>query len=137
MRFLTDPRSVFAAGLVVAVLVLLGDAADAGCPSGTFLDVGRGECWSCPEGYSRTAYPVTSVRACERPRLTAKAVRHQRGTGLIKTDCPDGQFLHALNGYCYSCPSGLKRTVHPIDSKNACEVERGVFSKATKSAVKP
>ena len=39
----------------------------AGCPDGQFWDVATGSCWSCPEGYSRTIFPVDGTSACEKP----------------------------------------------------------------------
>jgi hypothetical protein len=36
-----------------------------GCAKGTFLDVGTGQCWSCPSGFPyRTVNPVDGPRAC-------------------------------------------------------------------------
>lgn len=41
------------------------------CPGGTFKDPRNGgECWSCPSGYKRTVFAVTTNNACEK---TAKA----------------------------------------------------------------
>jgi hypothetical protein len=35
------------------------------CEDGSFFDVGTNKCWTCPEGYRRTVFPVTGGKACE------------------------------------------------------------------------
>ncbi len=103
------------------------------CPAGTFFDP-RGECWSCPSGYHRTIFPVTAKNACEK-RLQIKhrpVAGKMKATGIIKTDCRRGWFLHQLSGVCYRCPSGFKRTVFGINSKQACERWEGpLWTRAT------
>ena len=38
---------------------------DSGCPPNSFWDAAYGgECWTCPEGYSRTTKPINSAKAC-------------------------------------------------------------------------
>ncbi len=93
-----------------------------GCGDDTFFDpIDGGTCWTCPEGYNRTIFSVKSDKACERPggEKFAKAIRHSRGSGLLGTDCSNGQFWDP-NGYCYSCPKGYSRTAHPVTSSKAC-----------------
>lgn len=92
------------------------------CPDGAFFDpIDGGSCWRCPSGYRRTVFHVKSADACERPAQEdfSGATRHGRGTGVVRTDCPRGQFWDP-NGYCWTCPSGHKRTAHPVTSANAC-----------------
>lgn len=52
----------------------------------------------------------------------APAARHAQGTGLLKTDCPKGQFAHLLAQpiMCYSCPPETVRSLEPIGSPRAC-----------------
>ena len=137
--------------VVVGCLVLLlalsvgGAAADefskatprgkAGCPAGTFLDIGRGDCWSCPKDYDRTVLaPVDSPQACRRSAAFSRAQRHARGTGLVRTDCPRGQFWDPIDGHCYSCPGGYNRTADPVTSPRACaRAVKKVFARATRS----
>ena len=38
-----------------------------GCDKG-FYDVGTGKCWTCPSGFTRTAFAVNGTRACEKPK---------------------------------------------------------------------
>lgn len=88
-----------------------------------FLHVWNNTCWSCPEGFDRTANPdVASRNACRRPgqTLNRRATYRGNATGILRTDCPSGQFLHGLSGRCYSCPSGYGRTLAGIDAPNAC-----------------
>jgi len=93
------------------------------CPAGSFYDPAReGECWSCPTGYKRSAAAVGAKNACV---IAAKEEfrpidRHSRATGLLKTDCPRGQFWDASDGYCYSCPSNYNRTGYPVRDAKAC-----------------
>jgi hypothetical protein len=92
------------------------------CPSGAFFDpIDGGSCWRCPSGAKRTVFHVKSPDACEQPahQKFSGATRHGRGTGLVKTDCPRGQFWDP-NGFCWSCPGGYGRTAHPVTSGNAC-----------------
>lgn len=93
-----------------------------GCGRGTFFDpIDGGTCWTCPEGYKRTVYGVKTGKACERAggEQFAQATRHGRGFGPLGTNCADGQFWDP-NGYCYSCPSGYKRTAYAVTSSKAC-----------------
>lgn len=92
------------------------------CPGGSFFDpIDGGSCWQCPSGSKRTIFHVKSKDACEVPAHQAfsSAKRHARGTGLLRTDCPRGQFWDP-NGYCWSCPSNSGRTLHAVTSGQAC-----------------
>lgn len=95
-----------------------------GCESGSFLDPRQGgECWRCPDGARRTVFPVTAGNACERPaelRRQPVADSHP-ATGLLRTDCRPGYFLHGLSGRCYACPTHYHRTVFGIQTADACE----------------
>lgn len=88
-----------------------------------FLHILNGTCYSCPTGFKRTINPdVLAGTACEKPGFNRhrEATKHERATGLFRTDCPGNQFWHAGNGYCYSCPGGYRRTASGINSRNAC-----------------
>lgn len=88
---------------------------------GSFLDIGRGECWTCPAGTDRTVMAVTSSKACVRqPRVQFKrAAGPRKPTGLLKTDCDRGWFLDIGKGKCYSC-GGWVRTPAAVTSAKAC-----------------
>ena len=89
-----------------------------------FLHVWNNTCWSCPRGYARTLVPdVAGPNACVTSDnfRYGRVTKHARATGWIKTDCPSGQFWHIGDGYCYSCPSGLHRTIYGINSTQACQ----------------
>jgi len=93
-----------------------------GCPGGSFFDpIDGGTCWSCPAEFKRHVTHVKSADACIRlPKMAhAKATRHGRGGGLLKTDCAKGQFWDP-NGYCFSCPEGYTRTASPVTAGDAC-----------------
>jgi len=95
-----------------------------GCESGSFHDPRRGgECWRCPDGARRTIFPVTAGNACERPAELRRrpVVDSQPATGLLRTDCRPGYFLHGLSGRCYACPTNYNRTVFGIHTPDACE----------------
>ncbi len=87
------------------------------CNGGQFFDP-NGYCYSCPQGYNRTAHPVTSGKACSQ-RVHAEFMRATRVRNAAK--CPSGSFYDITKGTCYSCPSGYNRTVFPIDGAKACE----------------
>jgi hypothetical protein len=103
------------------------------CPKGSFFDPTRGgECWTCPTDYKRSTAPVEWKDACVKPADKKFASTSKKGsaTGLLKANCPAGQF--AKQGSCYACPSGYKRTLNGLESDKACfqDVKREI-SKAT------
>lgn len=101
-----------------------------GCPAGSFFDpIDGGTCWSCPAEFKRHVTHVKSNDACIRlPQMAhAKATRHGRGSGLLKTDCGRGQFWDP-NGYCFSCPQGYARTAAPVTAGNACARPTGAVT---------
>lgn len=119
-------------GMFVA-LMLCGISADAatdfasatpyegaGCPAGTFLDVGRGQCWSCPKSYDRFAFSaVDSANACwQWPYLDHRPAKKHRPAPFLFV-CPKGQFWDP-DGYCYSCRGGFIRGVASVTSDQAC-----------------
>ena len=88
------------------------------CPvAGSIRDPRKGgECWKCPEGYSRTGNSVTGARACKISFAFASAVQ--------KSDkkCGPGE-IHDLidGGTCWTCPDQAKRTTFfGIKSAKAC-----------------
>jgi hypothetical protein len=99
-----------------------------GCPAGSFLDIGRGDCWSCPSATpARTIFPVTGADACERPLREEfkRAIGPRNPTGLIGTDCQKGWFLDIGHGKCYSC-QGFNRTAYAVTDARACSRLVGV-----------
>jgi hypothetical protein len=92
------------------------------CPAGsTFDPIRDGECWSCPSGFTRSVFRVDAPNACHQPARDQlfQAVRYNKGTGLLGTDCPGGQFWDGIDGYCYSCPNG-RRTTASVKASDAC-----------------
>ncbi|MEM1324652.1 MAG: hypothetical protein AAGI23_01800 [Bacteroidota bacterium] len=88
------------------------------CPTkykGSFLDVGRGECWSCPAGYGRTLEAVDSEKACSKGVFGPFKQATKKG----KPGCDSNSFPHGNT--CYSCPDGFERTLSKIDGDKACE----------------
>lgn len=89
-----------------------------GCPRGSFLDIGLGQCFSCPRGYIRTATHVRAARACARNLITgpwARATYRGRSSG-----CPRGSFLDIGLGQCWACPTAYVRSITHVRSSNAC-----------------
>ena len=115
------------------------------CPTGTFYDPrNQGECWSCPAGYSRGLTVVDSDKACYNVDLSkitsyAKATKKKKATGLLKTDCPTGQFWHFEDGVCYSCPDKYIRTGKSIGSDKACMAvgTKSITDEKSATLVKP
>ena len=67
-----------------------------------------GKCYKCESGYQRNLLSTKCVApAYEDLKATSAS---KSATGLIKTDCPKGYFLHQLSGTCYQCPAGYNRT---------------------------
>jgi len=117
-------------GLLYKSAINLGKISS--CPSGQFYDPRNGgECWSCPEGYERTTAPVDKYNACVRVEDFKKAVYRRKGSGLLGTDCPSGEFWDP-NGNCYKCPSGYNRSAYPVTDPRACSrAVRKAYSRAT------
>lgn len=89
-----------------------------GCGGRSFYDPRKGgQCWSCPKGYTRTAYAVTDDKACAKPRPEAL----KPATRVSKFGCEANEFWDPRNGgECWSCPKGQYRTVNPVDGPRAC-----------------
>lgn len=102
------------------------------CPEGSFFDIGRWSCWSCPKDFHRSAWPVDSARACQRPH-PGQQVSFTKAT-LGGTACPAGSFADpARGGECWSCPAGFVRNITPVRTSTACvQVAREGFAAATK-----
>ncbi len=92
------------------------------CPAGGFFDIIRGgECYTCPEGYRRSAAHVEASNACFVPA----GERFARATRHIKTiwphDCKNGRFFDGWDGGgCWTCPAGYNRTGNHIADARAC-----------------
>ena len=112
------PKLVKGCSFVGEPAVFLGKAPSTTCPAGSFHDPQNGgECWSCPDGYTRNASPVGSADACW------KAVSEdlKTATRVGTTGCPGGTFSDPRNGgECWSCPAGYMRTLAPVTAGDAC-----------------
>ncbi len=91
-----------------------------GCPGGTFLDPrNSGECWSCPSGYMRTLAPVTAGDACAKDLIfgpKSSATFHKKSGS-----CGGDSFFDPIDGgSCWTCPSGYRRTLNPVNGDAAC-----------------
>ena len=109
------------------------------CSSDTFWDgYDGGACWSCPNGYRRTAYHITDAKACARTQgqepAHAKLVKKAEcGPGEIQDAYVQGTQNPAYGGGCWTCPPGSARSVNPIYGNAGCYVEGGVtFAAATR-----
>ena len=101
-RALTDCRQVFA---------------------GSFFDPRKGgECWTCPDGYGRVAFPpnaVTASNACEKGGPFGD---HKRAKFRGRLGCPSGSFQLGLG--CFRCPPGT--TPNPGFPNPLLEFDHGV-----------
>jgi len=107
------------------------------CPTGTFFDVGKWSCWSCPTGYVRAGstksttgleaikagvralVPVDAPRACEKKNAAVTA-KLKKATYQGKV-CPQGTvFDPTRDGECWSCPRGYERSLAPVEWADAC-----------------
>jgi len=101
------------------------------CPAGSFPDLGRGGCFSCPAGYQRGSDAVDGSLACfkfDSSSLLSSPAKFAQGA------CPPGSFFDPIrDGECYSCPPGFARSLAHIDAPNACFIAaHEVFSRAQK-----
>jgi hypothetical protein len=89
------------------------------CLKGQFPDP-NGFCFSCPQGYTRTASAVTAGDACVRPMGAAIA----RASFKKSLACAPGSFFDLVDGgTCWRCPSGYGRTLAHVKAPNACAVD--------------
>lgn len=87
------------------------------CPQDSFTDPRNGgECWSCPEGFNRTANAVTGKNAC------VKTIDFLPATKITALTCPAGQIFDFIDGgTCWSCPDTYLRTSFSVKSAKACK----------------
>lgn len=89
------------------------------CSRGQFWDP-NGYCFSCPQGYTRTASPVSAGDAC------ARAIGASTARAALKKSlaCTSGSFFDLVDGgTCWRCPSGYVRTLAHVKAPNACAVD--------------
>tara|TARA_R110001592_G_scaffold64194_4_gene197442 strand:+ start:16370 stop:18901 length:2532 start_codon:yes stop_codon:yes gene_type:complete len=88
------------------------------CPAGSFFDIGKWACYSCPAGFNRTANAVDTAAAC------VKSVPAERKGAIYASkhkSCPSGTFGDPRNGgECWKCPTGYGRTASAVDAWDAC-----------------
>ena len=119
-------------GLCSPIAAELVGNADITCPTGSFPDLGRSACFSCPEGFTRSIHAVDNYKACQKPDSSVQ------GGFMAATFkgrlCGDSSFYDPIRGgECYSCPGGYNRSAAHIDAPNACYVPiHEAFSGATK-----
>ena len=90
------------------------------CTAPAFGDpINGGTCWTCPDGYRRTANSVTSDWACARTYETQYSAATQKG-GCSTYPAPVGHgtpFRDPRNGgECWTCPVPLLRSTSPVTS---------------------
>ncbi|WP_430475701.1 ricin-type beta-trefoil lectin domain protein [Thalassospira lucentensis] len=87
------------------------------CPQDSFTDPRNGgECWSCPEGFNRTATAVTGNKAC------VKTIDFMPATKITALTCPAGQAFDFIDGgTCWSCPETYVRTSFSVKGPKACK----------------
>ena len=102
------------------------------CPSGSFHDIGRNECWSCPSGFRRTANAVTANNACVNPTGMAWDWVYRAATFHKKAGCQEGEISDPRNGgECWVCPEATGRTAFAVNDQRACRAAGGVrFARA-------
>jgi hypothetical protein len=89
------------------------------CPQGSFFDLLRWSCWTCPAGHNRTVDAVDSATACEISDASVRGefIAARRAGG----QCPPGSFFDSIRGgECWSCPGGYQRTAAHVEWADAC-----------------
>jgi len=107
------------------------------CPTSTFWDgYNGGACWTCPDGFVRTANHIAGDNACS----AYVSEKQARATLVQKAQCAAGEFYDMkipgtqdsrTGGGCWTCPTAWDRTIFPVDGNQACEKDgRYVFQRA-------
>lgn len=94
-------------------------------PKGAFFDPRKGgEWWKCPSNRPRrTAYSVTSNKACATKRIIGEKLSKAEFKGKVFKPKPKGAFIDPRKGGEYSsCPSGYIRNLNPVTHNAACTV---------------
>lgn len=81
-----------------------------------FLDIGKGQCWQCPDGYERSLEPVDGPSACKRPVAAQRFAATKYGA----SGCQSGEFLDLTGNECWQCPTGYNRTLSAVTASDAC-----------------
>lgn len=99
----------------------LGNVPDlAKCPEGTFMDLGKGGCWTCPPNYDRTAAAIDHPQACGK-RIKSDIGPYASAQFLNSGHaCPGGFFDPIRGGECWQCPAGYIRGTDSVEGKEAC-----------------
>lgn len=87
-----------------------------GCALPAFLDIGKGQCWQCPDGYERSLEPVDGPNACKRP----VAAQRFAATKFGASGCQSGEFLDLGRNECWQCPTNYSRTLSAVTATDAC-----------------
>lgn len=92
-----------------------------GCPAGSFFDLGKWSCWSCPSGYERGLAAVDTDRAC---RKLDPMPRHDWGKATYRGPlCAPPNFHDPIHGgECWTCPAGYTRSWASVEAPNACVI---------------
>jgi hypothetical protein len=118
-----------------AVPAIFESAAVGSCPAGSFPDLGKWGCYSCPAGYDKDLLqssdnPKACVQNTYRPKATTsmagifdRPAPIQSKATLKGTACPAGSFFDPIRGgECFTCPAGYQRSIAGIDWADACVV---------------
>jgi hypothetical protein len=89
------------------------------CDAGSFFDLGKSSCWTCPAGFVRSVDPVDTDRACQKRDTSVSGgylpAKYQAPL------CPEGTFHDSIRGgECWKCPAGYTRSIASVESANAC-----------------
>ncbi|MBX2832897.1 MAG: hypothetical protein KTR23_17365 [Rhodospirillales bacterium] len=97
------------------------------CPEGSIIDP-NGSCYTCPNGFRRTAAAVTANNACFRNESLLPAEKTAALT------CKAGEhFDFADDGTCWSCPEASVRSAFDVRSDQACEYTNMRWNAATRT----
>ena len=89
-----------------------------GCKDGFFNDPLYG-CYQCPSGYYRTLDNVKWGTACA--KSIAGPFSFATAGGKPTLACAAPSFSDPINGgTCWTCPTGYRRTLNPVDGDKAC-----------------
>lgn len=87
-----------------------------GCTPPKFLDIGKNQCWQCPDGYERSLEAVDGPNACKRPVAAQRFAATRYGA----SGCQSGEFLDLTLNQCWQCPTSYGRTLSAVTASDAC-----------------
>ncbi len=130
---ITSERACFQRDASVQAVTTAAQFIGKRCPDGSFRDIGRNECWSCPAGFERTVNGLLSANACIESAGPRTQAQRSAAAFVQKAECQPGEISDPRNGgECWACPTAAARTSFPVNGPQACRTPGGIrYASAT------